>query len=150
MVPVPITGQSLGVLLIGACLGCHRSIASVLGYLALGATGVPVFAGGVGLAALVGPTGGFLLSFIPAAALIGYLCERGWDRTFGKALVTFGLGHIVIFAIGVSWLAVPLGWQEAVAVGLIPFLPGMVIKTLVATSLLPLLWKLRPFEDDQI
>ena len=90
--PVPITGQSLGVLLLGAALGTHRSVASVLAYLMLGAVGFPVFAGGVGLAALLGPTGGYLWSFIPAAAAVGYLCERQWDRRFLWALIALYVG----------------------------------------------------------
>ncbi len=140
--PVPITGQSLGVLLLGAALGTHRSVASVLAYLMLGAVGFPVFAGGVGLAALLGPTGGYLWSFIPAAAAVGYLCERQWDRRFLWALIAFTLGHAIMFAGGVSWLTCLVGFREAVAVGLVPFLPGVVIKTLIATSLMPILWGL--------
>ena len=142
MFPVPITGQSLGVLLLGAALGTHRAVGSVLAYLVLGAAGLPVFASGLGVAALFGPTGGYLWSFIPAAAAVGYLCERQWDRRFLGALLAFTAGHAIIFAGGVAWLACLIGIREAVAVGLIPFFPGMVIKTLIATSLLPVLWGL--------
>ena len=104
MFPVPITGQSLGVLLLGAALGMRRSVGSVLGYLVLGAIGLPVFAGGLGVATLFGPTGGYLWSFIPAAAVVGYLCERQWDRRFISALLAFTVGHAIIFAGGVAWL----------------------------------------------
>ena len=91
---------------------------------------------------LYGPTGGYLWSFIPAAAAVGYLCERQWDRRFLGALLAFTAGHAIIFSGGVAWLACLIGIREAVAVGLIPFFPGMVIKTLIATSLLPVLWGL--------
>lgn len=142
MFPVPITGQSLGVLLLGAALGARRAVESVLAYLVLGAVGLPVFAGGVGLLTLFGPTGGYLWSFVPAAAVVGYLCERKWDRRFLGALLAFALGHAIMFAGGVAWLTCLVGFREALAVGLIPFLPGIVVKTLIATSLLPLLWGL--------
>jgi biotin transport system substrate-specific component len=142
MSPVPITGQSLGVLLLGAALGTRRSVASVLAYLGLGAVGLPVFAGGLGVATLLGPTGGYLWSFVPAAAAVGYLCERKWDRRFLGALLAFALGHVIIFAGGVAWLACLIGFPAAISGGLVPFLPGVVVKTLIATSLLPLLWGL--------
>lgn len=148
MFPVPVTGQSLGILLLGAGLGVSRGVGSVLAYLGLGAAGAPVFAGGIGLTALVGPTGGFLLSFIPAVAVVGFLCERGWDRSFRGALVTFFAGHAVIFVIGVAWLATLIGIDEAIMAGLVPFLPGMLIKTLIATLLLPLLWELSPLRKN--
>lgn len=144
MVPVPITGQSLGVLLIGAALGMRRAVASVLLYLGIGAAGVPVFAGGVGIATLLGPTGGYLWSFVAAAAVVGFLSERQWDRKFAKALVAFFVGHLIIFAIGVTWLACMIGIKPAIASGLVPFIPGMLIKTLIATSLLPVLWAFSP------
>ncbi len=142
IVPVPITGQSLGVLLVAAALGWQRGTASVLAYLLLGAAGAPVFAAGVGPAAFIGPTGGYLLSFIPAAMAVGWLAERGLDRSLPGAWFTFFVGHAIIFGIGVSFLAFQLGWPTAVESGLMPFIPGALIKTLVATGLLPLAWSL--------
>ena len=141
---VPITGQTLGVLLVGAALGWDRGTFSVICYLLLGFCGVPVFATLVGPAALFGPTAGFLLSFIPAAAVVGYLSDRGWDRKFSTAIWAFLIGHIIVFAIGVTWLAFWLDDSSAaIASGLLPFIPGMVVKTIVATALLPLAWQLR-------
>ena len=95
------------------------------------------------MAVFAGPTGGYLLSFVPAAALVGFLCERGWDRSIRQALITFILGHLVIFACGVGWLSVLIGSELAISAGLVPFLPGMAVKTLIATALLPVLWNLR-------
>lgn len=145
-VPVPITGQSLGVLLIGAALGWQRGSLSVAGYLLLGLAGAPVFATVSGPAAFFGPTAGYLVAFLPAAALVGWLAERGWDRRLFGALVTFLSGHAVIFALGVSWLAVLLGNLElAFYEGFVPFIPGMALKTAIATALLPLAWAISPF-----
>lgn len=141
---VPITGQSFGILLVGAALGWDRGLVCVASYLVAGLCGAPVFAATIGPAAFVAPTGGFLFSFLPAVALVGYLSDRGWDRKFSTAVWSFLFGHAIIFAIGVAWLAV---WLQdlplAVTNGFLPFLPGMVVKTLVATALLPMAWQLR-------
>ena len=141
---VPITGQTLGVLLVGAALGWDRGMATICCYLILGFCGAPVFAKLVGPAAFFGPTAGFLFSFIPAAAAVGYLSDRGWDRKVSTAIWAFLIGHAIVFAIGVTWLAFWLNDSTAaIAAGLIPFLPGMVVKTMAATALLPLAWQLR-------
>ena len=154
MAPVPITGQTLGILLIGAALGWQRGLLSVIAYLLMGLAGAPVFVGGIGPAAFFGPTGGYLFSFVPAVVLVGYLAERGWDRNLIGAVATFFLGHVVIFAFGVSWLAVLLGPEAAISGGLVPFIPGMLIKTAIAAALLPLAWSLggrseKPSATDQ-
>lgn len=141
---VPITGQTLGVLLVGAALGWDRGIACVITYLMLGLWGAPVFATIVGPAAFVGPTAGYLLSFIPAVAAVGWLADRGWDRNLSTAIWSFLIGHAIIFAVGVTWLAFWLqDLGHAISLGLLPFIPGMVIKTVLATGLLPFLWHLR-------
>ena len=147
-VPVPITGQTLGILLIGAALGWQRGVLSVGCYLLAGFMGVPVFAAVIGPAAFVGPTGGFLLSFVPAVLLVGFLAERGWDRRIGGALVTFIAGHTIIFVVGVAWLTVLIGFESAIQVGFIPFIPGMILKTAIATMLLPLAWTISGLRTD--
>src|SRR5579875_2844742 len=104
--PVPMTMQSLVVLLVGMAYGPRLGAATLLAYLAEGAAGLPVFAGwAAGPAVLAGPTGGFLLGFVPAAALAGLLAARGWIRHIAGSAAVLGLGHAVLFAIGIAWLA---------------------------------------------
>lgn len=132
--PVPITGQTFGVLLVGATLGSRRGMAALILYLAEGAAGLPVFAGGsFGPMALVGATGGYLWGFVLAAGLIGWLMERGWDRSVGKAALALSLGNLVIYLIGLPWLALFVGWSKLLMVGLIPFVPGDVLKLVIST-----------------
>jgi len=140
--PVPITGQTFAVLLVGAALGSRRSAAAVLAYLAEGAAGLPVFSGGAGLAYLLGPTGGYLLGFVAAAFLTGWLAERGGDRRFATAWVGFLLGEAAIYALGVPWLAHFVGFPQAVALGLLPFIGGDIVKAVAAGLLLPAAWRL--------
>ncbi|MGH7394068.1 MAG: biotin transporter BioY [Candidatus Methylomirabilales bacterium] len=149
--PVPITGQTFAVLLIGATLGARRGAAAMGLYVLEGLVGLPVFAGGAtGLARLLGPTGGYLLGFIAAAYLTGTLAERGWDRTIRWAAVAMAAGNVVVYLFGVPWLAfvprmaggVPLGWHGAVAGGLLPFIPGDLLKLAAAALALPGAWAL--------
>ena len=142
--PVPITGQTMAVLLVGALLGSRRGALAVMAYIAEGLAGLPVFAGATaGLARLFGPTGGYLVGFVAAAFLVGWLAERGWDRRFGKTLAAMTLGNLVIYAVGVVWLAVFVGGlSRAWSLGVLPFLPGDVIKIILAAVLLPGGWKL--------
>jgi len=139
--PVPITGQTFGVLLIGAALGFRRGALALAAYLVQGALGLPFFAGGAGgLARLLGPTGGYLIGFVFAAALVGALAERGWDRRFLSTLAAMALGNLVIYAFGLPWLAQFAGWEKVAALGLLPFLPGDALKMLLAAVTLPALW----------
>lgn len=142
--PVPITGQTLGVLLAGFLLGGSRGAGAVLLYLAEGAAGLPVFAGAkAGMAVFFGPTAGYLLGFVVAAYLVGILAERDWDRNYGLTLGGMVLGNLVIYTFGVSWLAVILGsLTTAFTAGLVPFLIGDLIKILLAVGLLPTGWRL--------
>jgi biotin transport system substrate-specific component len=145
--PVPVTGQTFGVLLTGALLGGWRGLGAMLLYLAEGLAGLPVFAPGgshsLGLAALLGPTGGYLVAFPFAALAVGFLAERGWDRTPARALAAMLLGSGIIFALGAGWLARFVGGPSAaVAQGILPFLPGDMLKAALAASLLPLGWRL--------
>ncbi len=133
--PVPITGQTFGVLLAGALLGRCYGTAVVMAYLLQGACGLPVFSGwNGGLSAFLGPTGGYLLGFAPAAFLVGWLLERGWTRTFHQTLVTFLLGNAVIYAFGLPWLAAFVGWQQVMVQGCLPFLPGDLFKAVAAAT----------------
>ncbi len=147
--PVPVTAQTLAVLLVGALLGSVRGGVSMLLYLAQGVAGLPMFAaGGAGVAYLLGPTGGYLLGFVAGAALTGLLAERGWDRRIATTLAAMLLGTAAIYAAGLAWLAVFTGTENVLAAGLYPFLPGAAIKIVAAALLLPQGWKLlgRRFE----
>lgn len=137
MQPVPMTMQSLVVLMVGAAYGPRLGAATLLLYLAEGICGLPVFAGfRAGPAVLAGPTGGFLLGFLPAAALAGWLAARGWARSLGLSALLFLAGHAVLFAFGVAWLAAHVGADAAIALGLLPFLPGTALKAALGTALL--------------
>jgi biotin transport system substrate-specific component len=137
MQPVPMTMQSLVVLLVGVAYGPRLGAATVLLYLLEGFAGLPVFAGfRGGPAVLAGPTGGFLAGFVPAAALAGWLATRGWMRSAIGAAAGFLAGHAVLFAFGVGWLAVMVGAERAIALGLLPFLPGTAMKAAIGVALL--------------
>jgi biotin transport system substrate-specific component len=141
--PVPVTGQTLAVILVGMLLGSRRGSLALLTYLAEGLAGLPVFAGGTaGLARLLGPTGGYLVGFIVAAYVTGLLAERGWDRRVGTTLLAMLFGNAVIYALGLPWLAAFVGVQRALPLGLYPFIPGDLLKVVLAALLLPAGWKL--------
>lgn len=141
--PVPITGQTFAVLIVGATLGAKRGAASLALYTVEGVAGLPVFAGGVsGLARLFGPTGGYLLGFIAAAYVVGLLAERGLDRNWRTSLIPFTLGTLVIYAVGVTWLAAFIGFDKALVGGLYPFIIGDLIKLVLAAIALPSAWAL--------
>jgi biotin transport system substrate-specific component len=140
--PVPLTGQTFAVLLVGAALGSKRGSASLLLYLAMGALGLPFFAGGAGgLAYLSGPTLGYLAGFVAAAYVIGLLCERGLERSVRTSVVPFLAGTLVIYLFGVAWLSIVMGsFARAVAAGLLPFLAGDALKLVAAAVTLPAAW----------
>jgi len=140
--PVPITGQTLAVLLVGALLGSRRGAWSLLAYLLEGLAGLPVFAGGAsGPAYALGPTGGYLIGFVIAAFVVGWLAERGWDRRLGSTALAMVAGNVAIYACGLGWLSLFVG-RQALALGLIPFLAGDVVKLVLATTIVPLGWRL--------
>ena len=140
--PVPITGQTLAVLMVGALLGSRRGAWSLLAYLLEGLVGLPVFAAGAsGPSYLLGPTGGYLFGFIAAAFVIGWLAERGWDRRVGTTALAMVAGNVAIYLCGICWLAFYVG-ARALALGLFPFLAGDVVKLVLAATLLPLGWGL--------
>jgi biotin transport system substrate-specific component len=141
--PVPMTMQSLVVLLIGIAYGWRLAAATVGAYLVEGLAGLPVFAGATaGPAYMAGPTAGYLLGFLLAATAIGWLAERGWDRNVWRASAAMTLGHGLLFVPGVLWLAVLFGWDKAVAVGLTPFIAATVVKTALGVALVAAFWSL--------
>ncbi len=145
--PVPLTMQTFAVLAIGAALGWRLGLATVLLYLAEGAAGLPVFAGtpekGIGLAYMMGPTGGYLLGYLPAAAICGWLAERGWDRSVALTALAMLAGTVMIYLPGLLWLGAVVGWDKPVlAWGLTPFLLGDLLKLGLASAALPLVWRL--------
>ncbi|MCB9766372.1 MAG: biotin transporter BioY [Alphaproteobacteria bacterium] len=143
--PVPITGQTLGVALVGAGLGARRGALSMGLYVGLGALGLPFYAGGEGgLSFVFGATGGYLLGFVAAAALVGRLAERQADRRPLTAFISLQAGSLVIFAFGLAGLMLTtgVGFEQAIAQGWLPFIPGDLFKTALAAGLLPGAWAL--------
>lgn len=147
--PVPITGQTLAVVLVGATLGMRRGALSMLLYAVVGLLGLPVFSGATGgLAALATPSFGYVVGFIGSAALVGWLAERRWDRRFGLAAVASLAATALPFAVGLPWLAVVLGQLglandlgSVLQAGLYPFVVGGLVKALIAAGVLPLAWR---------
>ena len=144
--PVPMTMQTFVVLFLGAALGPRLGALTVLLYLAQGAVGLPVFAGtpekGLGLAYMAGPTGGFLIGFAVAAYVVGWLAERGWGQSVPKLFLAMLLGHVVLFAFGVAWLAQLIGIEKAWMLGVVPFYAATIFKTALGAFVVPALWQL--------
>jgi biotin transport system substrate-specific component len=140
--PVPITGQTFAVLLTGAVLGSRRAFIAQALYLIEGAAGLPVFAGGAGSAAvLLGPTGGYLAAFPLAAALVGWLAGREWDRRFARMVAAMLLGSVVFFALGLAQLSRFVPREHLLAAGLLPFITGDLIKSALAALAFPRVWR---------
>ena len=141
--PVPITGQTFGVLLIGAAFGSKRGAASLMLYLIEGGIGLPFFAGGSsGLRILTGATAGYLAGFVVAAFVVGWLAERGLERSVRTSILPFLVGTVIIYLFGVAWLSIVLkSFSQGVALGMIPFLIGDAIKLILASLALPAAWK---------
>jgi biotin transport system substrate-specific component len=146
MWPVPITAQTLAVLLVGSVLGATRGAISLIVYFSMGAVGLPVFSAATSLS--FGPTFGYLVGFIAAAAVVGYLSQRGWHKSVTGVIGSFAIANSVIYLFGLPWLAFALGSLGAAndlasvaATGLAPFIIGDVIKMILAAALLPLAWK---------
>ncbi len=141
--PVPLTGQTLTVLLIGILYGRRRGAICVLAYIMTGIAGLPVFQGGhFGLDYLIkGATTGYLFGFMIAAFITGYLAENGFDRSLWKVFTAMFLGDIILLSFGSIWLAI-LGMQNVLVIGFLIFIPGDIVKILLATLILPTGWKL--------
>lgn len=144
--PVPVTGQTFAVLLVGAALGSRLGLSAVALYVIQGAAGLPVWSPGasVGLARLGGPTGGYIIGFLVAAFVVGLLAERGWDRRLWTAALAMLAGEVVIYAIGVPWLARFVPAERVLDAGLIPFIGGDLWKLVTAAVLLPVAWRFVP------
>lgn len=155
--PVPLTMQTFAVLVVGVALGPARGVLALALYLVLGVLGVPIFAGGASGSLFALTSGGYIIGFVVAAALVGWLARRSWDRRVVGAFVTFVAGSAVIYAFGLLWLGISLdrlgapvwgdamGYDSVVAAtlgaGLYPFLVGDLVKALLAAAVLPLAWK---------
>ena len=147
MWPVPITGQTFAVLLVGAVLGASRAALSMITYFSLGAAGLPVFTGAVA-GITFGTTFGYLVGFIAAAALVGWLGQRNWHKSVIGVIGSFTIGNAVIYLFGLPWLAFALSnlnlasdLSAVIAAGFLPFLIGDGIKMILAATALPLAWK---------
>ena len=145
--PVPITGQTLGVLLVGASLGAGLGAVSMGLYLAQGALGLPFYSGGdsgVEFLRLSAVTGGYLWGFVVSAAVVGWLAGRGWDRTVRSSIGAMFLGEVALYVVAIPWLmqAADFTLEQALAFGLAPFVVGDTIKLLIAAGLLPAGWRL--------
>jgi biotin transport system substrate-specific component len=150
--PVPIAMTTFGVLAIGMAYGWRLATVTLLLYMAEGALGLPVFAGtpakGIGLAYMAGPTGGYLVGYVLAAAACGWLAERGWDRNVLTAALAMLVGNIVLYVPGLLWLGVLFGWDKPILEwGLTPFILGDLLKLALVAAGLPLAWKLLARRD---
>ena len=141
--PVPFTGQTFGVLLVGGALGFRRGGISLALYVLLGAVGLPLFAHATsGAHVVLGATGGYLIGFMLAGAIVGRFAELGWDRHLGGAVGMMAIGSLAIYAIGLPWLGIVGGYslQDTIAYGLTPFLAWDIAKLVVAATLFPAVW----------
>jgi biotin transport system substrate-specific component len=152
--PVPITGQTFAVLLIGAALGARLGAAAIVAYLVEGLAGLPVFAAGTsawspsaipGVPVIAGPTAGYLFGFAVGAFVVGWLAERGWDRGVTGMIFAMVLGNLAIYAVGLAWLARFVGSERVFALGMQPFLAGDLAKVALAAVALPGTWRLAAF-----
>jgi biotin transport system substrate-specific component len=141
--PVPITGQTFGVLLVGGALGFKRGLSSVALYVLIGLVGLPWFAEGKGgLAVILGASGGYLIGFVIAGAVVGRLAELGWDRRILGAVIAMLIGNVLIYLVGVPWLIAVqrLDLQAGISQGVMPFLIGDAIKLALAAAAFPVAW----------
>jgi biotin transport system substrate-specific component len=148
--PVPITGQTFAVLLVAGALGTLHGVMSLMLYLLMGLAGLPVYADQTsGWEVVRGATGGYILGFVLAAAVVGVLAERRWDKRFSSSVSMMLTGNVIIFTVGLTWLAwwlgdngFPSGLNDVLEAGLYPFVPGEILKLYLAGALLPGAWKL--------
>ncbi|HEY8382885.1 MAG TPA: biotin transporter BioY [Microvirga sp.] len=147
--PVPMTMQTLVVLVIGAAYGWRLGAATVAFYLFQGLMGLPVFAGpAAGPLYMAGPTGGFLIGFVAAAAVTGFMAERGWDRSLLRVVAMMAVGHAVLFAFGLGWLSTLMPLGKAWAVGVAPFAAATLLKTALAAALMQAAWSVASRRDE--
>jgi biotin transport system substrate-specific component len=142
--PIPVTGQTFGVLLISCLLGARRGFRSVFAYLLQGGMGLPFFAGGAsGAAIFTKPSAGYLFGFLIASIIIGYFADKNKDRSFKSALPSFLIGYSLIYICGVTWLSYWVGLENAIYLGVVPFLPLTFLKLITLSWLFPTLWKFK-------
>jgi biotin transport system substrate-specific component len=145
--PVPITGQTLGALLLGSAYGASLGFTTFATYIAVGIAGAPVFASGShGIARLTSATGGYLIGMLAASLFTGWLASRKWDRKITTSIIAMALGEILIFSAGLFWLqhVTGMSWSKSVAAGLTPFIFGEVLKIAIASTALPTVWRFLP------
>lgn len=142
---VPITMQTLIVLLTGALLGAKKGVLSQIIYLSMGLAGFPWFARGGGIGYIMSPTFGYIIGFVLAAYFVGWLCEKGFDRKIETAILAMLIGNIALYIPGLFWLARIIGFDKALAVGFYPFILGDLLKLLLAGVFLPLAWKIKDY-----
>jgi biotin transport system substrate-specific component len=155
--PVPVTAQTLAVLIVGSSLGAVRGALSLTLYAVLGIVGLPVFSdSSSGMSVILGPTGGYIIGFIAAAALTGWFAQRQWDHRIVKALAAFGAGTVITFAFGLPWLAIWLGQaglpndlNSVLQAGLYPFILGGVVKAIIAAVFFRVTWFFLDHADSQ-
>lgn len=142
---VPITGQTIAVLVIGSTYGPRRAFVTLSSYLIFGAIGFEVFSGGAsGIAALTGATGGYLIGFLIASVFMGFISNKyNLDKNFSSSLMLYLIGHKIIFLFGVLWLSHYIGLRNALITGFLPFIPGEIIKSMIASSISKSLWGIK-------
>ena len=139
--PVPMTMQTFVVLIIAMMYGWKLSLLTLIAYLIEGAVGLPVFAKGGGLLYLIGPTAGYLYGMVIAAAVIGYFADLGYGKSIIKCIIPLGIGTIIIFVCGIGYLSSIIGFDKAIAAGLLPFIPSELFKIALAAFIIPTIWK---------
>ena len=139
--PVPMTMQTFVVFLIGMSYGFRLSFLTLLVYIFEGAIGLPVFATGAGLAYLIGPTAGYIYGMFFASLVIGFLAEKGFSKTYLMSLLSLLFGSLIIFSLGVGYLGLIIGFDKAISLGLLPFIPSELFKIALAVALIPSLSK---------
>jgi biotin transport system substrate-specific component len=143
--PIPVTGQTFAVLVVGMALGARLGAAAVIAYLIEGASGLPVFANGTGgMAVLMGPTSGYLLGFVPAAFATGWLAEQGWDRNPLTTALAMIIGNAIIYVPGLLVLSAILSKPLSVTIGFgfLPFYMGDIAKLILAAAVMPMAWRM--------
>ncbi|MGB2486617.1 MAG: biotin transporter BioY [Candidatus Puniceispirillaceae bacterium] len=140
--PVPVTMQTLAVMVIAMAYGSKLGTATLFSYLFAGFIGAPVFAGGAGFAYMVGPTGGYLAGFLLAGVVLGALADRGWTRNWQTTAAAMLAGTSIIYMLGLAWLSQLIGLDKAITFGLVPFVYGDILKLVIAAASVPFMWKL--------
>jgi len=140
--PVPVTMQTLAVMMIAMAYGSKLGTTTLFSYLLAGFLGAPVFAGGAGFAYMAGPTGGYLAGFLLAGIVLGALADRGWTRNWQTTAAAMLVGTAIIYLLGVTWLSQLIGFDKAITFGLVPFIYGDILKLVIAAAAVPFMWKM--------